>query len=153
IGDKVGDQIKRPGKMLVQNSDIVGRDFAAGERVYVAAYCIALNGYLARRSVASALEQRVFDKVRDAILRGLLVTRTRAHPNTDRGRAHVIHLFRDYCETVFEDCLPDGTDLMHCVFTLLNLERGCYHTVLRRRKTTCDFGFLILDFGLRVAGL
>ena len=48
--------------MFVQNSDVVAGDFAACECVDVAAYGVAFDGDLARRSIARAFKQGVFDE-------------------------------------------------------------------------------------------
>ena len=53
--------------MFVQNPDVIGGDLAAGERVYVAADGVALDGDLPGRTVARAFEQRVLDEMRNAV--------------------------------------------------------------------------------------
>ena len=74
IGDEVGEQIEAASKVFVQNSDVVGCDFAAGERVDVAADGVAFDGDLAGGSIACAFEERVLDEVRDAVERGRFMT-------------------------------------------------------------------------------
>ena len=111
-GHKVGQQVKGPRQVFVEDSDVVAGDFSACERIDVSADRIALDGDLARGAVAGSFEKRVLDEVRDPVERGGFVARTGAHPYSDRRGPHMIHSFRNNCKAVIEDCLFDGTCLL-----------------------------------------
>ena len=64
------EQIERAGQMLVEHLDVVAGDFAAGEGVDVTADGIAFNrDPRAMSALACALEECVFDEMRDAVER------------------------------------------------------------------------------------
>src|SRR5438093_164017 len=82
--------------MRIRHARVDHRVLARGRCVQLAAQPVEDLGDLLRRVRARALEQEVFDEVRDARLRLGLVTRAGADPEPDRDRADARDALRDH---------------------------------------------------------
>jgi len=91
----VAEQIDRRRQVLVEDFDVVARIFLRGEGVELAADRVDRLRDLLRRPRRRALEEHVFDEVRDAAFLVRLVPRAARQPQSDRHRSDVRHRLGD----------------------------------------------------------
>src|SRR5438094_246712 len=81
----VREQISRHRQILAEHFRVVTGVFLASERVQYSADGVDLFCDLRGGTLAGALEEQMLDKMRDPVLRRLLVTRSVLNPDSDRG--------------------------------------------------------------------
>ena len=106
--DDVSEEINRERHVLVEDFDVVAGVFLGGERVELSTDRIDLLRDVFRGPRAGALEQHVFDEMRDAAALGRFVTRTARQPDADADRADLCHPLGQNPETVVEHVSDDG---------------------------------------------
>ena len=95
LGENVGEDIERETDVFAEHAREVARRLVAGRRIEIAADGLDLLGDLARVAALGALERHVLQKMRDAVLGGLLVARAGADPDADRCRLQLRHRVGD----------------------------------------------------------
>ncbi len=95
LGENVGEDIEREPDVLAEHAREVARHLVAGRRIEVAADRLDLLGDLARIAPLGAFERHVLQKMRDAVLGGLLVARAGADPDAECRRLQVRHRIGD----------------------------------------------------------
>jgi len=83
----------RHGQMLIEHL-VLKADHFLGVNASDCRRWNRRSGNILSRPVAGALEEHVFDKVRNAVLLDTLPARTARHPDPDRDGTHVRHRFR-----------------------------------------------------------
>jgi hypothetical protein len=87
----VGQHVDGERHVRPEHAREIGRGLEARRRVDVAADRLDLLGDLPRRAAFGALERHVLEKVRNAVLLGLLVAAAGADPDANRGGLQVRH--------------------------------------------------------------
>ena len=95
----VGDQVDRQFQVAVEHVRVVAGVLPCRERVQLTADRVHRLGDLHRAARRSGLEQQVLEEVRGARDAGTFVTRTDAHPHSDRSRAHRGDVLGDDAQT------------------------------------------------------
>ena len=93
---QIAEDLKRDGDVLVEHLDVEADAFFGGEGVHVAADGVDLARNFFRGAVLGAFEDHVLDEVGDAVPVGILIARTGLQPDSDRGRADVLHLLSNH---------------------------------------------------------
>ena len=120
VENQIAQNIQGRRHMLIEHFDVEADAFFGGESVHVSANGVDLPGNLFGRTALGALKNHVLDEMRDPIPLRIFVPRTGLQPYSDRGRADVLHLFRD-------DGQPIGQFLATNVTRFLNHDCGSCH--------------------------
>jgi hypothetical protein len=91
VQNQVGENVERSGDMLIENLEIEADGFFARECVQVSTDGVDFARDILRRARLRALEDHVFDKMRDAIHFRQLMPRASPDPHTHGDRPDVLH--------------------------------------------------------------
>ncbi len=80
--DQVGQDVEREGHMLIEDFGVETDQFLTGEGIEASANRIHRAGDVFGRTRLRALEDHVFNEMRDAILGSVLHSRTAGHPDS-----------------------------------------------------------------------
>src|SRR5262249_27906014 len=83
---QIGKEFECALQLLIQNLDVEGRRLAGRERVHFATQTVNLTRDLGGGARTRSLEEHVFDEVRIAGLRGVLVAGSGVDPDPGRDR-------------------------------------------------------------------
>ena len=95
LGQNVGKNVERERNIAGQDMGVIGGMFGARRGVEIAARRLDLLGDIARRAPPRPLERHMFEKMRQAMLVGAFVARSRADKNTERGGFEMRHALGD----------------------------------------------------------
>ena len=95
VQNQVAENVERGGNVLVEHFDVEADAFLGGEGVHVAADGVDLAGDFFGGAVLGPLENHVLDEMGDAVPFGVFVARTGLQPDSDGGRADMLHLLGD----------------------------------------------------------
>ncbi len=89
--------------LLFEHLDVEADVLLAGERIEIAAHAVDFTGDLLGGTGGGALEDHMFDKVRDAVALGGFVARPAVDPDAHGQAIHMAHTFSKDQEAVRED--------------------------------------------------